>query len=205
MEWSSTYSLWNTLSDDGNGSDLWVLHQLHGGLVDGSRGSKVDDGIDILVLLHCLFNGLVNWEEGLAGSPVHLGDELATEGVDDTGDGWGFTLADEVEIQHSLDSSWLETINEASGLVVEESLLTTWTQWPGWSSEAADVVVGVSAAGRWRKAVGAVGSGRRRHVGIEVFCRKRLMSVYARSGVETLHACPRRVSVTGRRVNLQVR
>lgn len=161
----STYSLWNALSNDGNGSDLRVLHQLHCGLVDGSRGSKVDDGVDILVLLHCLLNGLVNWEESLAGSPVHLGDELATESVDDTGDGWGCTLADEVEIQHSLDSSWLETVDEASGLVVEESLLTTWAQWPGWSSEAADVVVGVSAAGRWREAVAAVGSGRGRHDG----------------------------------------
>ena len=110
------------------------------------------------MLLHGLLNRLVDWEKSLAGSPVHLGDELAAESVNDTGDGWGFTLADEVEIQHSLDSSWLETIDKASSLVVEESLLTTWAQWPGWSSEAADVIVGVSAAGRWRE---AVGSGRR--------------------------------------------
>lgn len=30
---------------------------------------------------------LVNGEEGFAGTPVHLADELAAKGVDDTGDG----------------------------------------------------------------------------------------------------------------------
>lgn len=154
------YSLWNTLGNDRNGSDLWVLHQLHCRLVDGSRGSKVDNGINIGVLGHRFLNRLVDWEESLAGSPVHFGDELATESVDDAGNGWSFTLADEVEIQHSLDSSWLETVDEASGLVVEESLLMARAQWPGWSSEATDVVIGIAAALGWGEA-GAVGGGRR--------------------------------------------
>jgi hypothetical protein len=40
---------------------------------------------------------------------AHLADELATEGVDDTGYGGGLALADEVEIEHTLHSSRLQT------------------------------------------------------------------------------------------------
>ncbi len=155
------YSLWDTLSNDRNGSDLWVLHQFHGRLVDGSRRSEVDNGIYIDMLGHCLLNRLVDWEESFGSSPVHLGHELTTEGVDDTSNGWGGTLADEVEIQHSLDSSWLETIDETSGLVVEESSLRVWTQRSAWSRKTTDVVIGI-ASGGWREAA-AVGGGRRAH------------------------------------------
>lgn len=50
---------------------------------------------------------LVDGQESLAGTPVHLADELTTESVDDTGYGRSGTLADEVEIEHALHSSWL--------------------------------------------------------------------------------------------------
>jgi hypothetical protein len=39
----------------------------------------------------------------------HFADELSTESVDDTCHGWSLSLADEVEIQHSLYSLWLQT------------------------------------------------------------------------------------------------
>ena len=39
----------------------------------------------------------------------HFADELTPKGVDDTGYGGGGTLADEVEIQHALHSSRLQT------------------------------------------------------------------------------------------------
>jgi len=116
------------------------------------------------MLGHCLLNALVNWEESLAGSPVHLADELATESVDDTGNGWGSALADEIEIQHALDGSWLETIDKASGLVVEESTISVWAQRSAWSSETADVVVGISGRG-WGKP-GSVCGGRSHYKGI---------------------------------------
>lgn len=67
-----TYSLRDTLGDDGNGSDLRKLHQFHGRAVDGSGGSEVDDGVDIAVLGESLFDILVDRKEGLAGSPVPL-------------------------------------------------------------------------------------------------------------------------------------
>lgn len=57
---------------------------------------------------------LVNGKEGLAGTPVHLADELATEGVDDTGDGGGAPLADEVKVQHTLDGLGLHTTAQVS-------------------------------------------------------------------------------------------
>jgi Fic family protein len=41
---SKTYSPGDTLSNDGNGLDLRVVHELQGGAVDTSRGGKVDDG-----------------------------------------------------------------------------------------------------------------------------------------------------------------
>lgn len=72
---------------------------------------------------------LVHGKKSLAGSPVpvlqpsdtrqrssmhgrsylHFADKLAAEGVDDAGHGRSFPLADEVEIQHALDGSGLQT------------------------------------------------------------------------------------------------
>lgn len=66
----SSYPLWHTFGDDGNRLDLWELHELHGGAVDGSRRGKVDDGVDITVLGDGLFGGLVDWEESLGCAPV---------------------------------------------------------------------------------------------------------------------------------------
>jgi len=103
------YPLWHTLGDDGNRLDLRELHELHGGLVDGTGRSKVDNSVDLRVLGNGLLDVLVYWKEGLAGSPVHLADELTTEGVDDTGNRGGLALADVVEVKHTLHGSWLET------------------------------------------------------------------------------------------------
>lgn len=51
---------------------------------------------------------------------LHFADELATECVDDTSNGGGGSLADEIEVEHALHGPRLETIDEASCLVVEE-------------------------------------------------------------------------------------
>ena len=49
-------------------------------------------------------------EENLQHS--HLADELTAEGVDDTCYGGGFSLADEIKVEHTLDSSRLHTAGE---------------------------------------------------------------------------------------------
>lgn len=95
---------------------------------------------------------LVDWQQSLAGTPVHLADELSAEGIDDAGDGRGLALADEVEIQHALHSPRLETVNEASCLVVEESVRRQRAQRAAGSSKALDLVVG-------RQVLAAIGTG----------------------------------------------
>ena len=67
-----TDSLGNALGNDGNALDLWELHELHGGLEDGARRGKVDDGVDIGVLGDGLVDGLVDGQQGFAGAPVPL-------------------------------------------------------------------------------------------------------------------------------------
>lgn len=112
---------------------------------------------------------LVDREKSLAGAPVHLADELAAECVDDAGDGGGRPLADEVEIEHALHGAGLHAVDEASRLVVEESVGGERAQWPAGGSESANVVVGRQTAswvGSTIRTIGAVG-GSGRHGG---FC-----------------------------------
>jgi len=85
---------------------------------------------------------------------------LTAEGVDDARYRGSRSLANEVEIEHALDGTWLETIDEASGLVVEEGVGREGAQRSARSSEAADVVV---SRQRRLLAVGAIGCGSGRH------------------------------------------
>lgn len=147
LQWWGTYALWHTLGDDGNGADLGELHELHGGAVDGAGRGKVDDGVDVGVLGHGLLDVLVDGEQGLAGSPVHLADELTAESVDDTGHRGGLALANVVKVEHALDSLGLHAVDEASRLVVEEGVLGRRAQRTARSLEAADVVIGRRVGG----------------------------------------------------------
>jgi len=52
---------------------------------------------------------LVDGKKGLAGAPIHLADELTAKSVDDAGNGRSGSLANEIEIEHALDSLWLHT------------------------------------------------------------------------------------------------
>lgn len=90
----------------------------------------------------------------------HFADELTTEGVDDTGNGRSATLADEVEVEHTLHSAGLHSavsgqltflqreiekdysLDEASCLGVEESVLFEGGEEAGRRVETGDVVVG---------------------------------------------------------------
>jgi hypothetical protein len=65
-----SYPFRHAFGDDGNALDLGVLHQLHGGAVDGAGRGEVDDGVDLGVLLHGLLDRLVNRKESLRRSPV---------------------------------------------------------------------------------------------------------------------------------------
>ena len=76
----ATYSLGDTLSNDGNALDLGVFHQLHGGLVDGTRRGKVDDGVNIAVLANGLLDSLVYGQQSLAGSPVPASCQTGSRG-----------------------------------------------------------------------------------------------------------------------------
>lgn len=139
---SKTYSLGDTLCDDGNGLDLRALHQFHGGAVDTSRRGKVDYDIDVGVLGNGLVNLLVDGQQGLAGAPVHLADELAAKGVDDAGDRGRLSLANEVKVQHALDGAGLQAVDEASRLLGEESVRGERAERSAGSSKALDSVVG---------------------------------------------------------------
>jgi hypothetical protein len=76
---------------------------------------------------------------------------LTAESVDNTGNGGLGSLANEVEIEHALDGSGLKTVDEASRLVGEESVLRKRAQRSAGSRETLDVVVS-------RQAVGGSGS-----------------------------------------------
>jgi hypothetical protein len=141
-----TYALWHTFGDDGDGLDLRVLEKLHGGGVDTAGRCEVDYGVDVGVLAGCLLDFLVDGQQCLAGTPVHLADELTAEGVDDTGDGRLLALADEVEIEHTLNGPGLEAVDEASGLLTEKSMLRERAEGPARGSETLDVIVGGEAA-----------------------------------------------------------
>jgi hypothetical protein len=95
--------------------DLRELQALQRAGVDATRAGKVDDNIDIRVLRHSLLQAGVNGEKSLFRSPVELLDVVATEGVNHGGNGGGLTAAGVVKVQHSLDSTRLETINERTG------------------------------------------------------------------------------------------
>lgn len=60
MELAGTCPFRDALRDDGNGLDLGILHELHGGSVDTSGGGEVDDGVDLGVLGYGLVDGLVD-------------------------------------------------------------------------------------------------------------------------------------------------
>lgn len=79
----TAYPLRNAFGDNGNRLDLRVLQQLHGGAVDRSGGSKVDNGVNIIVLGHCLVHILVDGQESLAGSPVPEIELISTGGGND--------------------------------------------------------------------------------------------------------------------------
>jgi len=181
----TTYTLGNTLGNDGNRLDLGELEELHCRLVYGSRRGEVDDGVDICVLGNGLADVLVDGQQSLAGSPVpvsplavflqmlivawhaHFAHELAAECVDDTGDRGLLALADEVEVEHALhgtglqsardavraalsriDSRWGLLLDEASCLRVEEGVCGGRAHWAAGSCKTADVVVGRQAIGR---------------------------------------------------------
>jgi len=102
---------------------------------------------------HGLVYILVNGQQGLTGTPVHLADELSPEGIDDARNGGSLALADEIEIEHALNGSRLETVNKTSRLVMEECVFSTRAQRSAWCREAADIVVG-RKSGIWSYAIG---------------------------------------------------
>lgn len=109
----------------------------------------------------------------------HFANELTAEGVDDTGNGGSATLANEVEVEHTLHSArlhtaisgqlmflqraieWNYSLDEASCLGVEESVLFEGAEEARGRVEAGDVVVG---------RLNAVRGSDRRHLEYIVLC-----------------------------------
>ena len=168
------------------------------------------------MLGHGLADVLVDGQKSLAGSPVpspslafrmleqgdflanaHLAHELTAEGVDDTGHGGGLALADEVEVEHALHGTGLQSavppsvacppltaffaawsfseglLDEASCLRVEEGVRGRRAQGPRGSGKTLDVVVGreVVAGGSGLGRGGPVDGRGGRHVGQSRFSR----------------------------------
>jgi hypothetical protein len=74
-------------------------------------------------------------------SYVHLADELTAESVNDASYGRSGSLADKVEVEHSLHRTRLQPVDKASCLVVEEGVFGSGAQGPAGSHKSADVVV----------------------------------------------------------------
>jgi len=137
--------------------------------------------------LHCCQSRALDC--GLTDYHLHLLHELTAKGVDDAGHGGSLALADEVEIEHALHGSGLQSagvlsalypyplhsvpsgaavysLNETSRLRVEESVLWLRAQRSAGRCEALDVVVGGETAvsapvhtGRAADTIGAVHGG----------------------------------------------
>lgn len=71
------------------------------------------------MLLHGVGERSVHRQKRLSCAPVEFLDMVATEGVDHCSDGRTGTLAREIEIKHTLDSTRLKTVDEATGLGVK--------------------------------------------------------------------------------------
>lgn len=131
----------DTLGNDSDALDLFVVHELHRRAIDATRRSEVDNSVCIRVLLHGFLHILVYGQEGLASSPVptagfsmlphegpfgdilHLADELASESIDDSCHRRGLALADEVEIEHALHSTRLQaTVHGVSFCITRTSV-----------------------------------------------------------------------------------
>ena len=76
----TSVALRDTFSDDGDRFDLRELKNLLCARVDGTRRGKVDDDIDIGVLLDGLREGGVDGQQRLLRAPVELLDVVTAEG-----------------------------------------------------------------------------------------------------------------------------
>lgn len=126
---------------------------------------------------------------------AHFAHELATECVDDAGDGGRLALADEVEVEHALHGAGLQAavgavracpalystsggqilLDEASCLGVEERVGGGGAQWPTGSCETTNVVIcrETVLGGRRNLRGGPVGLHGGRHGGRELAVSKR--------------------------------
>ena len=94
------------------------------------------------MLLGGLSDGSVDGKESLLCTPVELLDVVTSEGVDHGSDRGSLPSAREVEVEHSLDSSRLETVDEGSSGLVEGSVVGS-SGGGGGGVESNDVVSGL--------------------------------------------------------------
>jgi len=133
-------SLRHTLGDESEAFDLREAEDIQGRGVDRARGGKIDDTVDLGVLLHGVLDRSVDGKESLIGAPVEFLDVVAAEGIDHRRDGRILTAATVVEVEHALDSTRLETVHERAGIGVEWSVSGTSR---GVDVEVNDLVIGL--------------------------------------------------------------
>ena len=96
------------------------------------------------MLLDCLLDTSVHREKSLLGTPVELLDVVTTEGVDHSSNGRSLTTAGVIKVEHTLDSTGLETEDEGAGSIVKRPEPGPGRGLVG-SVEVDDLVVGLSA------------------------------------------------------------
>ena len=109
----------DTLGNQSDRLDLLVLQALKGTRVHRARRGKVDNDVNIRVLRHGLLQPSVDRQKGLLRSPVELLDVVSTEGVNHGSDGRRLASTRVVKVEHALDGTGLETVDERAGLSIE--------------------------------------------------------------------------------------
>ena len=115
-------SLRYTLSNNRNALDLRITEHLQSRRIHTTRARKVHHNINIRVLLHSLLNGRIHRQQRLLGSPIELLDVVTTKGVDHSRDTGRLPSAGIVKVQHALDRTRLETIDERTRVSVERAV-----------------------------------------------------------------------------------
>ena len=64
----------------------------------------------------------VDWKEGLFGTPVELLNVMTAKGIDHSSYGGSRATTRVIEVEHSLNSTGLQTIDERAGVSIEWSV-----------------------------------------------------------------------------------
>lgn len=145
-------ALRDALGNEGDGLDLRELERLERRLVDRARRRKVDDDVGVGALGDGLLHRLEHGEERLLGAPVELLDVVPAEGVDHGGDRRDLATARKVKVEHALDRTRLETVDDRARVLVKGAVPRAALGRVNLVLEVDNVVLGLLALARLRSA-----------------------------------------------------